>query len=429
MAINLKNLLKYVNGTGLTGTYDSATGLKGKLATTYAALGADKAEQLIFASEDGTGKAFYAHGVMYDIYGQRLRSAATAVAVETNTATLTTTYTREDGTDTTSTFGIKGGTGITLAATDGVLTVSFDNSALTLNREADAAAWSTILTTPDYEVPAWAEGANKLVIGDSWETDTNKLDLKIANLVKEIQDNEKAVATTFSNIATALGYGDAFAFSQTSTFFDTGVSNVKGALDKLGDAVTALQAIPTFDVIICTEAANTPAGVTFGAVTGTLAASADTMHKIYLVPETSGTGDNYSEYISVKSGETYTWEKIGTTAASLSGYVKTIKLNGKDYTPAEGTTNVDLGNVVNTVTAGTTNDFIKVEEATTGGTKTATVTAKTASVIYTASTETTDPNLTANTTNGKLLEAGAITEIKKYVDDQISILWKEITLG
>lgn len=429
MAINLKNLLKYVNGTGLTGTYDSATGLKGKLVTTYAALGADKVEQLIFASEDGTGKAFYAHGVMYDIYGQRLRSAATAVAVETNTATFTTTYTREDGTDTTSTFGIKGGTGITLAAADGILTVSFDNSALTLNREADAAAWSTILTTPDYEVPAWAEGVNKLVIGDSWETDTNKLDLKIANLVKEIQDNEKVVATTFSNIATALGYGDAFAFSQTSTFFDTSVTDVKGALDKLGDAVTALQALPTFDVIICTEAANTPAGVTFGAVTGTLTASADTMHKIYLVPEVSGTGDNYSEYISVKSGETYTWEKIGTTAASLSGYIKTIKLNGKDYTPAEGTTNVDLGNVVNTVTAGTTNDFIKVEEATTEGTKTATVTAKTASVTYTASTETTDPNLTADTTNGKLLEAGAIAEIKKYVDDQISILWKEITLG
>lgn len=429
MAINLKNLLKYVNGTGLTGTYDSATGLKGKLTTTYAALGADKAEQLIFASEDGTGKAFYAHGVMYDIYGQRLRSAATAIAVETNTATFTTTYTREDGTDTTSTFGIKGGTGITLAATGGILTVSFDNSALTLNREADAAAWNTILTAPDYEVPAWAEGVNKLVIGDSWETDTNKLDLKITNLVKEIQDNEKVVATTFSNIATALGYGDSFTFAQTSTFFGTSVTNVKGALDKLGDAVTALQALPTFDVIICTEAANTPAGVTFGAVTGTLAASADTMHKIYLVPETSGTGDNYSEYISVKSGETYTWEKIGTTAASLSGYIKTIKLNGKDYAPAEGTTNVDLGSVVNTVTAGTANDFIKVEEATVEGTKTATVTAKTASVTYTASTEATDPNLAADTTNGKLLESSAISEIKKYVDDQISILWKEITLG
>lgn len=429
MAINLKNLLKYVNGTGLTGTYDSATGLKGKLTTTYAGLGADKAEQLIFASEDGTGKAFYAHGVLYDIYGQRLRSAATAVAVETNTATFTTTYTREDGTDTTSTFGIKGGTGITLAAADGVLTVSFDNSALTLNRESDAAAWNTILTAPDYEVPAWAEGVNKLTAGDSWETDTNKLDLKLANLVKEIQDNEKVVATTFASIATALGYDDAFTFSQTSTFFGTDVTSVKSALDKLGNAVNDLQALPSFDVIICTEAGNTPAGVTFGVVTGTLAASADTMHKIYLVPEASGAGDNYSEYISVKSGETYTWEKIGTTAASLSGYIKTIKVNGKDYTPAEGTTNIDLGDVVNTVTAGTSNDYIKVEEAVVDGTRTATVTAKTATTTYTASTETTDPNLTVDTTNGKLLEAGAIAEIKKYVDDQISILWKEITLA
>lgn len=429
MAINLKNLLKYVNGTGLTGTYDSATGLKGKLVTTYAALEADKAEQLIFASEDGVGKAFYAHGVLYDIYGQRLRSASTAVAVDAglSEATFTTTYTREDGTSTTSTLGITGGTGITLAEVDGNLSIALTADSMT--RAADAAAWSTILTTPDYEVPAWAEGANKLVIGDSWETDTNKLDLKIANLVKEIQDNEKVVAATFSSIATALGYGDSFTFAQTSTFFGTSITDVKGALDKLGDAVTALQALPTFDVIICTEAGNTPAGVTFGAVTGTLVASADTMHKIYLVPETTGTGDNYAEYISIKSGEVYTWEKIGTTAASLSGYIKTIKLNGKDYVADEGATSVDLGSVVNTVTTGTANDFINVEEATVEGVKTATVTAKTASVTYTASTETTDPNLAADTTSGKLLESSAISEIKKYVDDQISILWKEITLG
>ena len=58
-------------------------------------------------------------------------------------------------------------------------------------------------------------------------------------------------------------------------------------------------------------------------------ASADTMYKIYLVPDTNAEAGSYIEYITIKSGETYKWEAIGSTRTSLDGYVeKTQKIAG-----------------------------------------------------------------------------------------------------
>lgn len=51
-------------------------------------------------------------------------------------------------------------------------------------------------------------------------------------------------------------------------------------------------------------------------------ASVTTMGIIYLVADTHGTGDNYDEYITIQSGTTYSWEKIGNTDVDLSGYAK-----------------------------------------------------------------------------------------------------------
>lgn len=57
------------------------------------------------------------------------------------------------------------------------------------------------------------------------------------------------------------------------------------------------------------------------------APSADTMYKIYLVPLTGthSAGDAYEEYITIKSGETYSMEKLGDTNIDLSGYVPTTR--------------------------------------------------------------------------------------------------------
>lgn len=56
-----------------------------------------------------------------------------------------------------------------------------------------------------------------------------------------------------------------------------------------------------------------------------VAASADTMYKLYLIQNADSAAGEYVEYITIRSGVegayTYTWEAIGTTKMSLTGYV------------------------------------------------------------------------------------------------------------
>lgn len=101
--------------------------------------------------------------------------------------------------------------------------------------------------------------------------------------------------------------------------------------------------IHNFDVVI--DAAGTGAGPS-------VAASADTMYKIYLVPSEDAAAGSYVEYITIRSGEasayTYAWEAIGNTKMNLSGYVSTsttiatIKLD-HNITVAELQTALNLG--------------------------------------------------------------------------------------
>jgi len=108
-----------------------------------------------------------------------------------------------------------------------------------------------------------------------------------------------------------------------------------------------MAAIPEFDAVVSTNAANTPYGVQWDdngtIITGTLVASSDTFHKIYLVPQTGATG-TYVEWMTIRTGSavvdeaivgetelsyTYSWEQIGSTAINLSGYVQEIKYENK----------------------------------------------------------------------------------------------------
>lgn len=78
--------------------------------------------------------------------------------------------------------------------------------------------------------------------------------------------------------------------------------------------------IHNFDVVI--DATGTASGPS-------VTASANTMYKIYLVPDSSAEAGAYIEYITIKSGETYSWEAIGSTKTSLEGYVeKSQKIAG-----------------------------------------------------------------------------------------------------
>lgn len=80
-----------------------------------------------------------------------------------------------------------------------------------------------------------------------------------------------------------------------------------------------IKTIPEFDVVIVADGEELPA------------ASADTFHKIYLV-KASATGiaqNIYKEYITVKNGNTYSWELVRDTAIDISGKVdKTTTIAG-----------------------------------------------------------------------------------------------------
>ena len=80
--------------------------------------------------------------------------------------------------------------------------------------------------------------------------------------------------------------------------------------------------IHNFDVVI--DATGTAASGP------SVTASADTMYKIYLVPSADAAAGGYIEYITIRSGAegayTYTWEAIGNTKVSLTGYVPTTTI-------------------------------------------------------------------------------------------------------
>ena len=80
-------------------------------------------------------------------------------------------------------------------------------------------------------------------------------------------------------------------------------------------------------------------GVDFITVVQTLpTASADTMGKIYLVPITGSGNNNFAEYVTVKDGSSYSWEKLGEISGSgLSVDWSDITSKPSSFTPSSHT--------------------------------------------------------------------------------------------
>lgn len=105
------------------------------------------------------------------------------------------------------------------------------------------------------------------------------------------------------------------------------------------EAIANLQNIEN---ILSTNAATTPEGIVWNdngtTITGTLVASSETVKKIYLVPNASSTDQKniYKEYLTLKVGNTYKWEMIGTTEAGLDNLGDLAYKNSAStsYTPA-----------------------------------------------------------------------------------------------
>lgn len=163
-----------------------------------------------------------------------------------------------------------------------------------------------------------------------------------------------------------------------------------------------IKTIPEFDVVIVADGEELPT------------ASAATFHKIYLV-KASATGiaqNIYKEYITVKNGDTYSWELIGDTAIDISGKVdKTTTIAGialdKNITVAQLQTALKMGAMAYADKAsgsGTvqTIDSITMKEVTVAGN--AAVTSKTANATLTKANYT-----PAGTISGSAISGGSIT--------------------
>ena len=127
--------------------------------------------------------------------------------------------------------------------------------------------------------------------------------------------------------------------------------NIKDAV-----ARSAIESLNSFDYVVCSLDLDTPSQISFTdagsgeIITGLLVASADTMHRIYLVPADNEEHNGYDEYITVAVESSpgqddtlvYSWEKIGSLGGS------TVDLSGYLTTSAAATTYAaksDLGNM------------------------------------------------------------------------------------
>ena len=105
------------------------------------------------------------------------------------------------------------------------------------------------------------------------------------------------------------------------------------------------------------------------------AASENTMGHIYLVPDSSGSGDNVKiEYVTIRSGSegayTYTWEKLGTTEINLDNLE--LEKGSGDMVLGEGTTFTASQPPVD-ISGGTSDTFVKSYPGQSGKLETTTV--------------------------------------------------------
>lgn len=107
------------------------------------------------------------------------------------------------------------------------------------------------------------------------------------------------------------------------------------------------------------------------AVTTLPEASDATLGHIYLVPDPDGSGDNVKiEYVTVQSGSSYTWEKLGTTELNLDNL--SLEKGSGDTVLGEGTTFTASQPPVD-ISGGTSDTFVKSYPGQSGKLETTTV--------------------------------------------------------
>jgi len=156
-----------------------------------------------------------------------------------------------------------------------------------------------------------------------------------------IISNSSISDITLHKVATTGSPNDIIVtYNNENISLQSALANIKSGIDSASSTGT--------QYIISSSTGTTPNSTSYNGQTGTLAPSAATSGKVYLVPD--GT-DSYEQWITTQSGSTYNWTSLGSTTVDLNGVTKIIILNGKQNAVSEGSTMVDLGNVVTGVSA------------------------------------------------------------------------------
>ena len=191
-------------------------------------------------------------------------------------------------------------------------------------------------------------GIPKTDLAQAVQTSLGKADTALQNHQKvtlESGTNNGTVKITVNGTATdnvAVKGLKSAAYTESSAYA-TAAQGTKAdnAMPKAGGAFTGAVTVqaPTAEMNPATKqyvdtAINAVKQFEYQVVTELPTAAQATMGKIYLKAHShnpsDGQPDSYDEFITVQSGSTYKWERIGNTDIDLSGYVPTTrKINNK----------------------------------------------------------------------------------------------------
>ena len=223
-----------------------------------------------------------------------------------------------------------------------------------------------------------------------------------------IISNSSGTDITLHKIATTGSPNDiTVEYNGTSVSLSTAMVNIKTDID-----TAAQSAATTF--YVCPNTANQiPENYQYyNGVTGTLTARNGTAGRVYLIKNGP---DSYLQVIRTGTGNNnYAWTSLGSTSVDLTGLVKIITVNGKQYAVTSGTTLIDLGAIVTAVSGQTS-----INNANT-------------SVVHVVATNTTNASTGENSV---ALEAQAqignvssgtsglatASDVKNYVDNKIIV--------
>lgn len=227
------------------------------------------------------------------------------------------------------------------------ITVKGDSLALTLTKEEFPYEDQYGYAINTYVAGTYIDdNKNKIHFVDgTYNHSTNNLEVEVNNTDGTLIFNDKVgnKTLTFDTVSNSINavnatYATKLGNATTSYSPETTLTSNSDSKIPTSKAVATyvtgkVAEIDQFKYVVSTDAATTPkdvkwekaSGQSWTTITGTLVAGASTEFIIYLVPATVGNSllaesGSYVEYLTIKSGETYKWEQIGTTKTDLSDY-------------------------------------------------------------------------------------------------------------